>query len=302
MKKLLLLASLVMMSAFSVASTTMTQNRAGGVQSASTGTPAATAAVDRMPANGQAWTYNFSDFADGALPGTDWNFEEGTKVSNYNGEDQAYTARTGNVRIENGVLVIEAKPESMYGKKYTSARINTLDKFDFDYGTIEAEMMLPAGAGTWPAAWLMPSVDKFYDPRDFGIDPLDKYAWAVNGEIDFAEAIGRTPGVNIPAAHTYNSRKSGAVTYTPGSVPNAYSQYHRYGVTKTPNSITFTIDGVPYASRVRTGDSVLDWPFNQRYYLILNLAIGGSWAGAAGIDDASAPWQLKIKSLSYRPL
>jgi beta-glucanase (GH16 family) len=79
-------------------------------------------------------------------------------------------------------------------------------------------------------------------------------------------------------------------------------QFHRFGVIKTPNKITFTLDGKPYTSRTKNSDNPLDWPYNQPYYLIINLAIGGNWAGANGIDVSSAPWQLKIKSLSYTPL
>jgi beta-glucanase (GH16 family) len=81
-----------------------------------------------------------------------------------------------------------------------------------------------------------------------------------------------------------------------------YSGFHRYGIIKTPNKITFTIDGKPYASRSKKSNSPLDWPYNQPYYLILNLAIGGKWAGANGIDNASAPWLMQVKSISYRPL
>jgi beta-glucanase (GH16 family) len=119
--------------------------------------------------------------------------------------------------------------------------------------------------------------------------------------IDFAEQVGRLPGQNIPAAHSYHSRTSGAPQYTPAYITNPYGAYHRYGIIKTPDKITFTLDGRPYATRVRTGDSALDWPFNQRYYLILNLAVGGTWAGDDGIDNSQAPWQLKVKSISYQP-
>ncbi|HEX3082346.1 MAG TPA: glycoside hydrolase family 16 protein [Candidatus Saccharimonadia bacterium] len=288
------LAALVLIPAMRTA---MAQSQATpSVQPASMATPA----IDRMPSNG-AWTYNFADLVDGPLPRADWNFEVGTKVASNNSEEQAYTARTNNVRVENGTLVIEAQPETMDGKQYTSARIDTHGKFDFDYGTLEVDMMLPPGVGTWPAAWLMPA-ENAYDPQHYGIAKTDPYAWVLNGEIDFAEEVGRIPGQNIPAAHSYNSRTSGVSQYTPAYVPNPYGAYHRYGIIKTPDKLTFTLDGRPYATRVRTGDSVLDWPFNQRYYLILNLAIGGTWAGDDGIDNASAPWLLKVRSISYQPL
>jgi len=99
--------------------------------------PLLTPAVDHMPSTGTAWTYNFSDYRDGALPSTDWNIETGSKM-NHNGELQTYTSSQDNVCIENGVLVIEAKPQNKDGEPYTSARVNTKGKFDFQYGTFEA--------------------------------------------------------------------------------------------------------------------------------------------------------------------
>lgn len=260
-------------------------------------------AEDSIPhpfSNEDGWVYSFDNVPDGALPEGMWNYEDGTEVANYNNELQAYTARKENVRIENGYLTIEARKEHMYGKNYTSARINTLGKFDFTYGTLEAEVMLPKGIGTWPAIWLMPSKN-IYNPDDFAIAKDDKFRWAVNGEIDFVEAIGRIPNQNIPAAHNYNQLHTASV-YTPKYIADPYGSFHTYGVIKKPDSITFTLDGVAYATRQKSSDNPLEWPHDQPYYLIINLAIGGDWAGADGIDDSSGPWQMKIKSLRYKPL
>lgn len=248
----------------------------------------------------KGWTHNFADMPNGLLSRTDWNFETGTTLSDYNDEAQAYTPRLENVHIQDGVLVIEARRENMYDRNYTSARINTLGKFSFTYGTLEVDAMLPSGNGTWPAVWLMPR-DNIYNPDDYEIDISDKYRWALNGEIDFVESVGRLPGQNIPAAHSFNQLHT-SVIYTPAYIDDPYTSYHRYGVIKTPDSITYTLDGVPYASHLKESSSPLDWPFNQPYYLIMNLAIGGNWAGADGIDDSSAPWQMKIKSLTYTPM
>lgn len=246
------------------------------------------------------WSIDFSKLKNGALSSAQWNFTTGTTVSNYNHEQQAYTARTSNVRIENGILVIEAKPDTVYGKAYSSARIDTKNKFDFKYGTLEVDMKLPAGNGTWPAAWLLPA-SNVYKPADYGIRSSNPYAWALNGEIDFAEAIGSIPGQNIPAIHTFNEVQQAPI-YTPGYVADSATSFHRYGVIKKPGSITFTIDGKPFNTRYKTNSDPRDWPFDQPYYLILNLAIGGSWAGAQGVDTTTAPWQLQVRSISYTPL
>lgn len=264
--------------------------------------PSAKLKVTPKPAQHGAttWTYDFTKRPNGVLSRLDWNFESGTDVSNYNGEAQAYTSNTQNVRIEAGKLIIEAKPQNLDGKQYTSARINTQGKFDFTYGTLEVDMKLPTGNGTWPAAWLLPANPK-YQANTYGITATSPYAWALNGEIDFEESVGYIPGQNIPAIHSFNEVQR-ASTYSPGIVPTSATDFHRYGVIKTPDSITFTIDGVPYNSRHKTSNDPREWPYDQPYYLILDLALGGSWAGAHGIDNSTAPWQLQVKSISYKPL
>ncbi len=262
-------------------------------------TPADTQATIQPNHGEAAWSRNFSSMPDGPLRQGDWNFESGNMIADYNNEAETYTSRTSNVRVASGALVIEARPEDLNGKHYTSARVNTKGIFDFTYGTLEVDMMLPAGNGTWPAAWLLPA-SNVLKPADFGLAHSDRLAWALNGEIDFAEAIGSIPDQNIPAAHSYNEVHA-APTYTPAYVHDAYSTYHRYGVIKTPTSITFTLDGVPYASRQKTNNNPLDWPYDQPYYLVVDLALGGNWAGVHGIDDATAPWFLKIRSIIYTP-
>ena len=247
-----------------------------------------------------AWTYNFADQPDGSLTRRDWRFETGTTASDYHEEAQVYTNRPTNVRVENGILIIEAKSDNLMGKKYSSGRIDTKGHFDFTYGTFEAEIKVPKGVGTWPAVWLLPADNK-YNPADYKISSGDQYAWALNGEIDVAESVGYIPGENIPAIHSYHEIQS-PPTYTPGYVRDADTTFHRYGVIKTPKAITFTIDGVPYSTRNRIGTAPLDWPFDQSYYVVINLAVGGQWGGAKGIDAKTAPWQLQVKSLSYKPL
>jgi beta-glucanase (GH16 family) len=265
-----------------------------------TSKPAAPPVVSDYDPSTKEWVYTFAAHPNGALSARDWQFTVGTEVADYHHELQTYTADASNIHIEDGVLVLDAHKEARDGRQYTSARVSTLGNFSFTYGTLEVEMMLPKGKGTWPAAWLLPR-NSIYKPEAFGIAKNDPLSWALNGEIDFAEAIGSLPGQNLPAMHSYNELHR-QPTYTPAFVKNPYTQFHKYGVVKTPTSITFTVDGVPYATRTKTADSPLEWPFDQPYYLILNLAVGGDWAGAQGIDDASAPWLLKVKSVSYKPL
>ncbi len=247
----------------------------------------------------KAWKYDFSTQQNGALDSKIFNIENGPTKANYNNELETFTNRTDNVRVQDGVLVLEAKPENKDSKAYTSGRIDTHGSFSFTYGTLEIEAKLPKGNGTWPAAWLMPASPR-YQAADFPSAIDQNRLYTLNGELDFLESVGYLHNQNIPAAHSYNSLAQGD-QYTPGFTTNPYDEYHRYGIVKTPNLIEFTIDGKVYASRVKTSDDPLSWPFNQPYYLIINLSLGGKWAGKYGIDTSSAPWQYMIKSISYSP-
>jgi len=246
------------------------------------------------------WTYDFSKVPSGTIDTRIFNIENGPRTANYNNELETYTTNTENVRVQDDALVLEAKPQSKDGKNYTSGRIDTSGSFDFLYGTLEVSARLPRGAGTWPAAWLMPS-DPRYKAIDFPSATDQNRLYTLNGELDFLESVGYIQGLNIPAAHSYNSLGQPA-QYTPAFTANPYDEYHTYGIIKTPDLIEFTLDGNVYATRTKTSNSPLSWPFNQSYYLILNLSIGGTWAGREGVDDSSAPWMYMIKSITYTPL
>lgn len=258
---------------------------------------------------GTPWERDYTLMPNGPLSSEDWNFTTGTLVPGYNFEEQTYTSRAENARIENGALVIQARNENLDEREFTSARIDTRNEFAFMYGSLEITAMLPRGIGTWPAAWLLPS-EPIYDPRELGVREGDRYEFAVNGEIDFLEAIGSIENENIPSAHRYNQRKVGDDAYTPGLINDAYGTFHRYGVIKSPGKIEFTLDGQVFASRQKDSEDPLDWPFEQNYYLILNLAMGGYWAGQDkdqfpphGIDTSmSDSWQYKIQKITYTPL
>ena len=198
------------------------------------------------------WFYSFNAEQSRALDPNIWTIENSVTTAEYNKELQTYTNRPENVRIENDALLIEARVERYESRSYTSARINTRDAFAFTYGKLEVDMKLPSGVGTWPAAWLIPN-DERYKIADFPSATDSKRQWALNGEIDFMEAVGYLPGEIIPATHSYNSLGR-AVVYTPGFVSRPHDTYHRYGIVKTRDSISFTIDGAIYASRTRMNE------------------------------------------------
>lgn len=273
------------------------------LQFPSTGEPSKTAvsqASRTVVDTTRPWTYDFANVPSGELDRKIWNVENSRTKADYNDEAQTFTNRTDNVRVENGVLVLEAKSESRDGQRYTSGRIDTEGSFAFNYGTLEIEAKIPRGVGTWPAAWMMPSNPR-YKAEDFPSANNQEHIWSLNGELDFLESVGYLPGQNIPASHSYNSRGREALL-TPGFISNPYDEFHRYGIIKKAESIEFTIDGQVYARRDKTSTDPLEWPFDQPYYLILNLSLGGEWADRYGIDDASGPWRYEIKTIKYTPL
>lgn len=217
-----------------------------------------------------------------------------------NDEDQAYTGRPANLRVENGHLVIEAKREDYGEARYTSARINTLDKENFRYGRIEVRARLPRGQGTWPAIWMLP-VDPYVHAttcdkgsRWQGSSTCD--AWPNSGEIDIMEHVGYQPGHIHATVHTeaYNwsnwQQRKGRIL-----VGDPFDQYHTYAIEWRPSRIDMFVDGSVYFSYTNDGSGWRAWPFDRPFYLILNLAVGGMWGRAGGpIDDEVLPQRLMV--------
>jgi beta-glucanase (GH16 family) len=235
-----------------------------------------------------AWS---DEFNGKSLDRSKWSFEVArNKQGWYNRELQYYAAdRPQNLRIDHGVLIIEARkdPQAIRslsdwgGQQYSSARIATKGKASFRYGFIETRAKLPCGRGTWPAIWMLPDASA---------------PWPNGGEIDIMEHVGAQPHVTHATLHTrlYNHQiHTGRGAEYP--VPTSCSAFHRYQLSWTPEAITIGVDDHAYM-RVRNdqpGDKGA-WPFDAPFYLILNLAMGGDWAGAKGIDDSALPQRLEV--------
>jgi len=251
-----------------------------------------------MPAHTDELMWS-DEFDQSKLDPSKWSFDTSrNKVGWYNGELQYYAAgRQENLRIKNGRLIIELRKDPRaiaklpdWGKQqYSSAKIVTKDKVAFNTGFVEVSAKLPCARGTWPAIWMMPQAGG---------------SWPDGGEIDILEQVGSQPNVAHATLHTAlfnHTRHNGRGAET--AVPTACSAFHRYQLAWTVDWITMGVDDRAY---MRVGNDQPGgrgaWPFDAPFYLILNLAMGGDWAGADGIDNTSAPWQLKVKSISYRPL
>lgn len=206
----------------------------------------------------------WSDEFDGtSLDTSSWNVEVTDKPNN--NELEAYTAN--NFYVQGGYLHIVAKRENWGSKQYTSGRINTQDKRDFLYGKFEARMKMPIGKGMWPAFWLMPT--------DKGSQ------WPSTGEIDIMETIGSDPTNSHATIHYGYSVQQHQWKGDPVAVPGGYSSdFHVYSCEWEPGKITFYLDGKLFSTR--TSQECQPWPFDEgnKFYVILNLAVGGDWPGS----------------------
>ena len=205
----------------------------------------------------------FDEFNTAGAPDVSkWGYDLGNGSGGWgNNELQYYTNRTENVTISNGTLKITAKKENFSGFGYTSARMLTKNKFTTKYGKIEARIKLPAGVGTWPAFWML----------GYNIDAV---GWPACGEIDIMEHKGsdqnRVYGTLHHPGHS-GGNGDGATTI----VSNSTTDFNIYAVEWTASLIKFSVNGNVFYSF--NNNSSL--PFNQNFFIILNVAMGGTFGG-----------------------
>jgi beta-glucanase (GH16 family) len=218
---------------------------------------------------------------------TKWSYDAGDGCPNLcgwgNQELQFYTERRAeNARVEDGHLVIEARREHWQTREYTSARLISKGKGDWTYGRMEVRARLPKGRGTWPAIWMLPT-DWAYG------------GWPASGEIDIMEHVGYAPDSIFGTIHTqaFNhmmyTQKSGAIV-----VPDAERAFHVYAIDWTPEKIDFIMDDRVYHTFRNNGTGFEGWPFDRRFHLLLNIAVGGGWGGRHGVDEQIWPQRMEI--------
>lgn len=221
------------------------------------------------------WEENFNGTS---LDEKVWNFELGNGCPNNcgwgNNENQVYTDK--NHLLKDGNLIININKE---GDKYTSSRITTAGKKEFQYGRMEARAKIPTGKGIWPAFWMLGS-------------NISKVGWPKCGEIDILEYVGREPSEVYTTLHTQDSHGN-SVNSKKTKIKNIEQGFHIYAIDWTKDKIEFFVDGISvykFQPDVKNEDT---WPFNQPFYFIVNTAVGGNFGGH-DVDDSIFPQQFVI--------
>ena len=218
-----------------------------------------------------------------------WNYEKGYVRNN---ETQYYVANSlANSKVSNGVLTITALYNKGQEHPVTSASIITLNKISFKYGRIEVKAKMPNGTGAWPAIWLLGN-----DRATVG--------WPGCGEIDIMEWLGRAPQFISGSIHTITTSGNETSRVTPYFVLNYNSlpsHFHTYAIDWDSTAISYYYDNVMYAKYRATEFTHTEWePFTKPFYLLLNLAMGGTSGGS--IDYSKFPFKYQIDYVRYYKL
>ena len=218
------------------------------------------------------WELVWSDeFNDHSLDASKWEFEVNARGGG-NNELQYYV--TNNVRVRDGVLSIEARREHCTGpegtRDYTSSRIRTRFKGDWTHGRFDIRAKLPKGKGIWPAIWMLPTDERYG-------------GWPNSGEIDIMELLGHEPNKVHGTLHYGDVAKGHASqgashTLAQGSFSD---DFHVFRLDWEPGAMRWYVDDHLYQTQTNwhTRTHAFPAPFDQRFHLILNLAVGGNWPG-----------------------
>lgn len=211
-----------------------------------------------------------------------WSFETGS-CGWGNNELQNYT-NGNNAKVQDGILTITAEKlnDNKVAGSYTSTRMISSGKKEFTYGRMEIRAKLPSGTGIWPAIWMLGS-------------SVGSVGWPACGEIDIMEYVGYQPNtvhatVHTPAGYGGNGNGSSKTLET------AEEDFHIYGLFWTEKEMIFYTDSIEnityrYAPSIKTSDN---WPFNNPQFFILNVAVGGNWGGAQGVDNSIFPQSMEV--------
>jgi beta-glucanase (GH16 family) len=224
-----------------------------------------------------------------------WSYEQGF-VRNH--EAQFYTAnRPENARVEHGCLILEARREEWPvppaaqadGREsagYTAASVITKGQAAWQYGRIEVRAKIPSGRGIWPAIWMLGA-------------NIDDVGWPRCGEIDITEHVGWQPDTvhaNLHNSARFAKQVDPAAAHLQATlkVARPEAEFHRYTLEWDAEQITIAFDDQPYLTCRNPHTGTALWPYDQPFYLLMNVAVGGAWGGEQGIDDRIFPQRMEV--------
>lgn len=213
---------------------------------------------------------------------TKWSYDTGNHGWG-NNELQYYTAqREENARVSDGVLRINVLREDYKGSKFTSARLVTKNKGDWKYGRLEIQAKMPKGVGVWPAIWMLPTDWEYGD-------------WPKSGEIDIMEHVGYLPDSVFGTVHTEAYNHTIGTQKTKNTFrKDLASAFHVYALEWDEDGIRIFIDKTQYFKFTNEKRSSREWPFDKRFHLLLNVAVGGTWGGKMGVDESVFPQSMEV--------
>ena len=258
------------------------QTGTGTIKNDDTKVPFTDAGYD-APTSYAGYTLAWSDeFNSPSVDAGVWTFETGDGCPNLcgwgNNELEYYTNRPDNLFFQDGKMIIEAKSESLGGKQYTSTRIKTEGKKTFKFGRIDIRAKLPKGKGIWPALWMLPQNNVYG-------------GWPRSGEMDIMELVGHEP------ARIYSTVHYGP---GPGSIQisrnyslaagNFNDEFHVFSVEWKQDQMKFYVDGNLFSTVNSTDFGANTYPFNEQFFFVANLAIGGNWPGSPDATTYFPQW------------
>ena len=217
----------------------------------------------------------FDEFSiDGAPDSSKWGYDLGNNNGWGNNEAQYYTNRTQNAVVSNGTLKIKLIKEAYQGYNYTSARLLSKGKYSMKYGKVEIRAKIPSGGGTWPALWMLG-------------DNIDSVGWPACGEIDIMEHVGNQLNRIFGTLH-YPGRSGGNADGASVMIPNATTEFHIYSMEWNASTIKIYVDNQLFFTYNNNANS----PFNQNFFFIMNVAMGGNFGGTIDPNVTNATMEV----------
>ena len=269
-----------------------------------TQTPASStteATEETKPAVPEIEGYNllwYDEFDGDKMDESKWNYEP-HEPGWTNNELQEYTTSTDNVFVRDGKLVLKAIKTQKDGKDYyTSGKVTGQNKTDFQYGKVVVSAKVPEGQGLWPAIWMMPKEESFYGQ------------WPKCGEIDIMESLGSDTTISYSTIHYGEPHAEQQGTITKAGADSFSSKFHEYSVEWEPGEMRFYTDNELvltvndwFTAVEGEDDKPYPAPFNQPFFVQMNLAVGGNWPGNpdATTDFSKAEFEIDYVRVYQKP-